>query len=218
MFDVCWSCREWNAKKRIRQRGTDANAVCPDCGHPHPFRYLPLLVITGASGTGKSTVLHALVHNAVCGDADVTTAVVPLESDALWAAGANMEPGDYMDLWQGICVGIHQSGRPVLLFGAGMNPTNMETVPHRDYFPRIHYLALVAEDETLTERLAARPDWRESSSPAVIREHVAYNRALQSEEFATENVPFETLDTTGRSIEESAETVVGWIRDVISEY
>ncbi len=216
MFDVCWGCGEWHAEKEILERSEGGIARCPDCGHVHPFRYLPLLVITGASGSGKSTILQAMVRDATSDD--VTSPLVPLESDALWAAGARMDIVDYADLWQGVCVGIHQSGRPVLLFGAGLNPENMEPTPHRSYFPAIHYLALVADDDDLAARLTARPDWRGSSSAEAIHEHVSYNRALKAGEFAPEHVPFETLDTSNRSVDEAVESTREWVTRVLAGY
>src|SRR5262249_10108352 len=36
-------------------------AMCPECGHRHPFLQLPLLLVSGASGAGKSTICHALL-------------------------------------------------------------------------------------------------------------------------------------------------------------
>ena len=124
MFDVCWDCGSWTPAKRI----LDDTVVCPDCGHGHPFRSLPLLVLTGASGAGKSTTLQAYVRQLVTEGEDPP--VVPLESDVLWGVGADMASSAYFDLWQRVCVNVHQAGRPVLLVGAGMHPGNMESALH----------------------------------------------------------------------------------------
>lgn len=218
MFGVCWSCGEWEPEKDIIERSEHAVAVCPACKYEQPFRYLPLLVVTGASGVGKSTVLHEIVRGAVTGDTSMTDAIVPLESDALWAAGAQMDKHAYTGLWQRVCVGIHQAGRPVLLFGAGLNPENMEPTAYRRYFPSIHYLAFVADEDALSARLGARPDWRGSSSPESIREHIDYNRALQSGELSSAGVPIDTLDTTDQSVEASVSATSNWIQSVLSNY
>ncbi|MFB6136089.1 MAG: hypothetical protein ABEJ04_04970 [Halobacteriaceae archaeon] len=218
-MDVCWNCGEWTPGKEVEDRDEYAVATCPDCGHEHPFRYLPLLVVTGPSGAGKSTVLRELHSRAVTGgDPDVTDRLVPLESDTLWTAGADMETEAYMDLWLAQCREVHQSGRSVLLFGAGMNPENVEPPVHRRYFPAVHYLALVAADDDLAERLGARPDWRESSSEEAVREHVEYNRALKEGEFVPEGVPFETLNTTPLSVAETIEATVAWADDALARY
>jgi len=50
--------------------------MCPECGHRHPFLQLPLLLVSGASGAGKSTICHALLG--------ALPEVVLLDSDILW--------------------------------------------------------------------------------------------------------------------------------------
>jgi hypothetical protein len=37
------------------------NAVCPECGYKRLFKRLPLLLVSGASGVGKSAVLQQLL-------------------------------------------------------------------------------------------------------------------------------------------------------------
>lgn len=74
MMNVCLHCGEYRADKRIDPDGP--NAVCPLCGHRHPFRQLPLLVVSGASGAGKSAVLRRLVGR-------IDRAVL-LDADMLW--------------------------------------------------------------------------------------------------------------------------------------
>ena len=51
-------------------------AICPECGYKHPFLQLPLLIVSGASGTGKTTVCQRLLGQ-------VMQAVL-LECDILW--------------------------------------------------------------------------------------------------------------------------------------
>jgi len=66
MFNVCYRCGEYRADKTITTgaNGTRpfANALCPVCGHPHPFWQWPLLVVSGASGAGKACLLQALTR------------------------------------------------------------------------------------------------------------------------------------------------------------
>jgi hypothetical protein len=59
MFNVCTNCAHWHDKRKIDPAGP--YAICPDCGYQQPFNYLPLLVLTGASGAGKSTATLALM-------------------------------------------------------------------------------------------------------------------------------------------------------------
>ena len=59
MLNVCPNCGEYRADKIIDVTGPFA--ICPICEHKHPFRYLPLLIIGGASCTGKTAVLNKLI-------------------------------------------------------------------------------------------------------------------------------------------------------------
>ena len=137
MLNVCYQCGIYRADKIIDPTGP--SAVCPECGHPHPFLYQPLLIISGASGTGKSTVCHHLVGH--------YQDAVMLDSDILWRNEFN-NPKDnyreYFETWLRVSKNISQSGRPVVLFGAGMGvPENLEGCVERRYLLSIRYLALV---------------------------------------------------------------------------
>ena len=219
MFGVCWNCGEWALEKEVVECGDRAVAICPDCGHEHPFRYLPVLVVTGASGTGKSTILRELAREAIAGgDGGPSDRVLPLESDVLWTAGAGMELEEYVDLWLRVCLNLHQFGRSTLLFGAGTNPDNLEASTMRRYFPAIRYLALVTDDDVLAERLRSRPDWRESSSEEFVREHVSYNRALKDGEWGVKRGSYRTLDTTDLTVGESVRATREWATNAVEKY
>lgn len=59
MFNACLQCGAYRADKTI---DPDRNvAICPECGHRHPFLRLPLLIVSGASGADKSTISYALL-------------------------------------------------------------------------------------------------------------------------------------------------------------
>jgi len=161
-------------EKTIETDSEHAAAIRPDRGYEHPCRFLPLLVVTGASGAGKPTVLHELVRTSITEGTGVTGAVVPLDSDAPADASAQMTDGAYRDPSLRNCANGHQSGRSVLMAGAETNPDDRESPVHRR-IPAIHSLALVADDTDLAERLRARPDWPESHT----REYVD-SRLLQS--------------------------------------
>jgi hypothetical protein len=55
MFNVCPKCGEYSVEKSIDASGPFA--TCPFCGYAHPFLQLPLFIITGSSGSGKTTIL-----------------------------------------------------------------------------------------------------------------------------------------------------------------
>ncbi|HJS18435.1 MAG TPA: hypothetical protein VJ785_06790 [Anaerolineales bacterium] len=58
MFNACHQCGLYRADKLIDPSGP--YAICPECGYKHAFRQLPLLIVSGTSGAGKSTVCQAL--------------------------------------------------------------------------------------------------------------------------------------------------------------
>lgn len=205
MMNVCSNCGEYRADKIIDPGGP--YAICPVCEHKHPFLQLPLLIVGGASGTGKSTVCRALLGS--------MSEVVLLEGDLLWRPEFNKPEDKYRDFfetWLRLCKNISQSGRPVVIFNAGMGvPENVEGCVERRYFSDVHYLALVCEDEALAERLRGRSAWRKSGDPANVEEQVRFNRWFKEQGDQAELV-IELLDTTGVSVREAAEQVALWIR------
>lgn len=208
MINVCWQCGEYRADKRIDPTGP--YAVCPVCGFRHPFRQLPLLIVSGASGSGKTTIFQALLGR--------LEEAVLLDMDILWRPPFNQPEDSYRDFfetWLRLAKNIAQSGRPVVLFGAGAGvPANLESCVERRYFSRIDYLALTCAGEVLAERLRTRPAWR-GCSPAFIEEQVGFNHwFIQGCRAASP--PVETLDTTGIPVAETARQVANWIRTKIT--
>ena len=119
MINVCHNCGEYGAEKIIDPKGP--YAICPVCGYKHPLIQAPLLLVCGASGTGKSTVCQVLA-----GKIDV---VVLLDGDILWRPEF-ARPEDnfrgFFETWLRLSKNISQSGRPVVLFLAGAIPENLE--------------------------------------------------------------------------------------------
>lgn len=205
MFNVCCQCGVYRADKIIASDGSIA--ICPECGHQHPFRRLPLLLVSGASGAGKSTVCHALLGRSL--------EVVLLDSDILWRPEFNMPADNYrsfFETWLRMCKNIGQAGQPVVLFGAGVGvPANLEPCVERRYFSKTHYLALTCEDEQLVERLKHRPVWRQTHSLEYQSEHVQFNNWFKAQ--ASQSVPaIELIDTTAMPVEDTTEYVTTWIR------
>ena len=208
MLNVCANCGAYHADKRIEPDGP--YAVCPACGHRERFRRLPLLAVGGASGTGKSVICRELTGR-------VDEAVL-LDGDILWRAEFATPEDDYrsfFETWLRLAKNIAQSGRPVVLLGAGMVvPSNLEPCVERRYFTQVHYLALVCEPEELERRLRGRPAWRESGDGAWIQEQVRFDRWLRAN--AQGDPPLTLVDTTDLSIQATAERVAAWIRGIVS--
>jgi hypothetical protein len=206
MQNICVNCGVYRPDKVIDPTGP--YAICPECGHRHLFRLLPLFIISGASGAGKSTVCHHLLGK--------VTDVVLLDSDILWrpefensgAAG----PPHFLETWLRVAKSIGQSGRPVVLFGSGVGvPDNLEPCVERRYFAVVHYLALVCSNDALASRLRDRPEWRQTHTPEYIARQIAFNQWFKER---TRNLTpaVQLIDTTSASISSTAAEVTAWIR------
>src|SRR5690606_10189615 len=79
-----------------------------------------------------------------------------------------------------VCKNIGQAGKPVALFHAGGLPPHIEPCVERRYFSTVHYLAMVADDDTLASRLAKHPTYRGFTAEN-IADQVAYNQWLRRE-------------------------------------
>lgn len=202
MFNVCPHCGLYTDEKAIDPDGPFA--ICPHCGYRHRFVRLPLFIVTGASGAGKTaTCVRLAPQMAEC---------VCLEADIFWRQEFNTPENDYR-AFRNLCLrlakNIGQSGRPVALFGSAV-PAQYETCPERRYFSTTHYLAMVCDDDVLVERLRGRPAWRGTSSDEFIARTVEFNTWLRVNAERT-TPPMALLDTTDLPVEESVAQVAEWI-------
>ena len=204
MLEICTACGMRQDEPEFDGSG---QPVCAACGVRRAFRRLPLLLVGGPAGAGKSTVGAVLLG-------ELTEAVV-IEGDLLWRREFNTpEDGynSYYRLWLRLAAHISQSGKPAALFGAGFAvPESVEPLPERQLFNAVHYLGLVCDDEVLTSRLRARPSWR-NTSDELIHEHVKFNRWLK-EHAATTEPPVTLLDTTSAAVPVTAALVASWVRE-----
>lgn len=204
-FTVCQACGAFSARHQVVDGDPGwAVALCPACGAGAPFRRLPLFVMTGPSGAGKSTTCRLLMHS--------FPECVVLESDILY--GSLEMSGDdglrrYWDAWLRLVMNVHQAARPVLLCGT-LVPSLLESLPSQAYLGGTHYAALTCEDVDLERRLRARPAWR-GCDDAFIAEHVRFNQWFRSTA-DPDQPPISLIDTTGASVEESADEVRRWVR------
>lgn len=173
---------------------------------------LPLLVVSGASGTGKSAVYQTLLGK--------LNEIVMLEGDLIWRPEFNKPETKYRDFfetWLRICRDISQSGRPVVMFNAGMGvPENIEPCVGRQYFSKVHYLALVCEGDVLADRLRQRSERRNCCDPEYIKSQIEFNQWFKKEGPSVEP-PVELIDTTVTTLEETSKQVTSWIRNRLDE-
>lgn len=208
MINICHNCGQYRADKIIDPTGPFA--ICPLCQHPHRFRQLPLLIVCGPSGGGKSTVCERIAGT-------IDEAVV-LDADILWRPEFNKPDDQYRDFfetWLRLAKNIAQSGRPLVLFNAGAIPDNIEPRIERRYFSEVHYLAVICDDDILTRRLNLRPSRLRSHDGRFIDEQRAFNRRLK-EQGGSPNSEIRLLDTSYEQVETTVERVVAWIKEKVS--
>jgi hypothetical protein len=207
MFNVCPTCGLYEVERDVTGGTvTAALAYCSFCGAAIPFVRRRLFVVTGASGTGKSTTCQVLMQ--------CDTGFLTLESDILFGMmDVSEESGldAYWNVWLRMIKNIHQGPQSVILCGTVV-PDRLERQPERRYIGDIHYLALVTEPNEQTRRLRSRPAWRESGDPEFIARHVDFNTWLTGHADAGDPT-WDLLDTTSLSGSQCADAVLSWIAD-----
>ncbi|GLY70789.1 AAA family ATPase [Amycolatopsis taiwanensis] len=196
---ICPACKELERRPVVEH----GKRVCETCGHRWSFRHLPLFALTGPSGAGKSTVGPALVER-------LAGQVIVFEQDVLWVAGLRDDVEGhprFRSAWLRMAAMTHQNGRPVVLCGTVV-PPEFERLPERALFSDIHYLALVADPDVLTNRLRARPAWREWDEPR-IAEMLEFNDWLQRN---AASMGVSLFDTTNATLDATVDHAADWIR------
>lgn len=157
------------------------------------MRKMPLFIITGASGTGKTTVtplLRKLMPEIDVFDMDIIQNVD-------WQVAKHN--------WLRIAYSISLSCRCTILCGT-MTPENLETCDHKEHFSHICYLNLHCDDQTRNSRLKAR-NWDDD----LIYEHLNFAKWLINNAEIAFDPPMPTIDTTNTAVEEVANQIMIWV-------
>lgn len=193
-IDVCPGCGMYMTKKRIEGDGESAVCICEDCGHRHAFLRLPLFVVLGPSGAGKTTLCMQMGR--------LSPGFVFLDGDTLLPA-ATGDWDAFRRMWLALCVNIHQSGRPVCLFMGGMPQDFLQNEMH-PFFSKIVPIGLYASAGEIKARLGQRPAWRKSATADFVADMLKYNQMVQALPGA--------INTANRSILEVAQELLGRIK------
>ncbi len=181
-------------------RPDEARSVlqCPRCGTERDVSgRLPLFVVTGASGAGKTTVTSALTQvlaNCDVFDVDVTLHVAALGWDV------------WRNTWLQLAHAIALNGRPTVLCGSLM-PDQLAGLPARHLVGPIHFCNLDCPDDVLVERLRARPPWR-GCTPEFVAEQRRFAGWLRSHVTPS-------FDTSGVGPEAVALQIARWVRALL---
>ncbi len=198
MIGICMKCGNYEWDKEI-----DGDTVrCPKCGHTWEMVSLPLFILTGCSGVGKTTTAQMIQQKKVD--------FVVLDADIFYCRlnpQTEEEHKDWLELIEQLSMNIMQSGRPVLWTMAG-NLDKLHQVYCRRFFPDVKCLALTCEEELLRKRMR---EGRGITDENWIQSSVDYNEYFRTHDCHGDTV-FETFDISGKDVEEVAEYVIAWVK------
>ena len=190
---VCAACGDYNA---LIVDPRSQSARCLSCGHAEPMRIVPLFIVTGASGVGKTAVVGELRR--LMPEWEV------FETDLIWGADWQQVRNN----WLRIAHSIAQSGRGTILCGT-MLPEDVDRCDHRDRFSHVHYLNLHCADATRDARLRARPGWR-GCTEEFIDQQRTFAQWLLDNAAAAFDPPMITVDSTHATVAAVACQIRDW--------
>jgi 2-phosphoglycerate kinase len=200
---TCEACGAGSDLIQIPAHGTVLR--CPYCGHKRPFFRPPLLVVTGTSGVGKSTICIRL--------AGKIRAAVLLDCDVFASDMASVANEDYAAFWRSMGRLAHelsQNKLAVVLFSVMLPQQLLANTDVVDYFEVVSFLCLTCDADVLRARFAQRlGDGSESRRiEAAVDQWSQFNDALMDASRSINDV--HTIDAS-RSIDEVERDVRDWI-------
>ncbi len=157
---------------------------------------LPLFIVTGASGSGKTYVVQEL--RKVMPDFDV------FDPDHLVEfIGHDWEK--MRNIWLRVARNIAQSGRMTIICGS-MMPWDIEKCVDFPFFKHVYYLNLHCNEETRALRLRER-NWSEE----MIQDHKEFAQALLDIADKDFNPAMPTIDTTDTDVTLVASQIKEWV-------
>lgn len=160
---------------------------------------VPLFIVTGASGSGKTYVIPAL--RAIMPEYDV------FDLDSI-GHFVEQDWDKVRQIWLRVARNAAQSGRMSIICGT-MMPWDVEKCADFHYFKHVYYINLHCQAEVREQRLQARK-WNEQS----ILEHKNFAEKLLELAETAYKPPMPTIDTT----EADVYTVASRIKDWVMQY
>lgn len=185
--------------------------VCARCEWQSVFTKAPLLIVTGSSGVGKTTLssrLRVLLPELCAFDKDLMPLFIPRPGVQPGRNGIEM----YND-WMRIVYALAQGGRQSLICG-WIDAWRLDECVDRGLLGEIHILNLHLPDEVRAQRLRARPDWRAlKGQERLVESSKAFADQLLAHADDCEH--FETVDASRFDRDQLAHFVAQWARSRI---
>ncbi len=199
MIGICPKCgnHEWNKQVSENKKFIE----CQQCNHKWKFKSMPLFILTGCSGVGKTTTGQELIkrdNNFIVLDADFLYNIMPHETDEDYK--------NWVEQIMSLSKNIMQGGKPLLWTMAGALEY-FETTYNRRFFTDVHFLALVCSTDALEKRMR---EGRHITDSNWINSSIDYNSWFK-EQGIISNKKVDTYDITDKSVAEVADYVAQWV-------
>jgi hypothetical protein len=192
-----------SAIERITLEGRQGTFICARCGRTDTRQVRPLLIVTGASGVGKTSIIPHLQRE--------LTEMVVLDKDAMWARDWDMA---YNNLFR-VASAVAQSGRPTMVVGTIL-PDMIDGLSDRCLVDPVVYANLHCSDASRRTRLLGRRTW-DIPDDAFIRQHAEFAGWLLKNADTAFDPPMPTFDTDADIPAQVAGRVAMWARTVMSQ-
>ncbi len=193
----CYQCGGYSVR-RHELTGSTGTFYCDACGFSFTKTVLPLYIVTGASGVGKSTITEPLQH--------LLTEYGVFDKDLMWAKDWDMAYNNFFR----VASALAQGGKGTVIVGT-IVPEHLEGLSDRSLVGKILYINLHTNEKTRRTRLTTRRKWGQPTEE-FIQEHARFAAWLLENAETKFDSPMPTFDTTSISPEKVAEQVADWIR------
>ncbi|WP_339224354.1 AAA family ATPase [Paenibacillus sp. FSL H8-0332] len=164
---------------------------------------LPLFIITGASGVGKTTVMHELRKQLP------EFVLFSTDDDHFGTTGKKLEYQDRYNLLLHAAQAIALSGRGTVICGT-MMPWDAKKCDAYSTFSELHFMNLHCDDATRNSRLRSREDaatWTED----MLRQHEVFAQWLLDHAETDYEPPMPTFDSASTPPAQLAEQLKEYI-------
>lgn len=190
----CPSCDAFNLSGDV----SSDNLRCASCNSEIDANLLPLFVITGASGTGKSTLvchLRPLIPECFVVGGDLLVDVT------------NRDRRAFLGRWLRVAYASAQCGRPLVL-ACVIEKGEIEMHVDRSLVGPLYMIVLAVDEQERVARLEARPRWAthsEEKRAGRIAEHADLTgRLVQDADLV--------VNSAGKSANDVAKEAATWIQ------